>query len=153
TSRQHPRRSTARPSSTHLSPTCKASASRTNRRPRRRRNESALGSPGRYLHGARDVRVHRHLGVGVAALSQARVRCAGQLAGRGRRRPAMSTFWSAWVIALIIVNLGITLFLFVWGILVKIPTLPDGTSGHVWAHGVLREGIHNLPRWWIVLSS
>src|SRR5262245_14333689 len=65
----------------------------------------------------------------------------------------MSSFWSAWVIALIVINLGITLFLFIWGIRVKIPTLPDGTSGHVWAHGVLREGIRNLPTWWIVLSS
>ena len=41
----------------------------------------------------------------------------------------MSGFWSAWVILLIVVNLGITLFLFVWGIRVKIPTQPDGTSG------------------------
>ena len=65
----------------------------------------------------------------------------------------MSGFWSAWVILLIVVNLGITLFLFVWGIQVKIPTQPDGTSGHVWAHGVLREGIRNLPTWWIVLST
>ena len=65
----------------------------------------------------------------------------------------MSGFWSAWVVTLIVINLGITLFLFIWGIRVKIPTQPDGTSGHVWAHGVLREGIRNLPTWWIVLSA
>lgn len=65
----------------------------------------------------------------------------------------MSEFWSAWVMLLVVVNLGITLFLFLWGIRVDIPTQPDGTSGHVWAHGVLREGVRNLPTWWIVLSS
>jgi len=65
----------------------------------------------------------------------------------------MSEFWSAWVILLIVVNLGITLFLFLWGPRVDIPTQPDGTSGHVWAHGVLREGVRRLPTWWIILSS
>ena len=65
----------------------------------------------------------------------------------------MSAFWSRWVIILICFNLGITLFLFVWGLQVKIPTQADGTSGHVWAHGVLREGVKNLPKWWIILSA
>jgi cytochrome c oxidase cbb3-type subunit 3 len=54
---------------------------------------------------------------------------------------------------LVVLNLGITLFLFLWGPRVKIPTLPDGTSGHVWAHGVLREGIRRLPRWWVFMSG
>jgi cytochrome c oxidase cbb3-type subunit 3 len=65
----------------------------------------------------------------------------------------MSDFWSAWVILLIVVNLGITLFLFLWGTRVDIPTQPDGTSGHVWAHGVLREGVRRLPTWWVVMSA
>ncbi len=65
----------------------------------------------------------------------------------------MSEGWSAWVILLICVNLGITLFLFLWGTRVDIPTQPDGTSGHVWAHGVLREGVRPLPKWWIVMSA
>ena len=65
----------------------------------------------------------------------------------------MSRFWSIWVIALMVLNLGITLWLFFWAPRVKIPTLPDGTSGHVWAHGVLREGIRNLPVWWIIFSA
>ncbi|WP_449429462.1 cytochrome-c oxidase, cbb3-type subunit III [Rhodanobacter umsongensis] len=65
----------------------------------------------------------------------------------------MSNGWSLWVMFLVVLNLGITLFLFLWGPRVKIPTLPDGTSGHVWAHGVLREGVRRLPRWWIVLSA
>ncbi|TAL85239.1 MAG: cytochrome-c oxidase, cbb3-type subunit III [Rhodanobacter sp.] len=65
----------------------------------------------------------------------------------------MSTFWSWWVMSLIVLNLGVTLFLFLWGPRAKIPTLPDGTSGHVWAHGTLREGVRRLPRWWLLLSA
>ncbi|QHS10831.1 cytochrome-c oxidase, cbb3-type subunit III [Sinimarinibacterium sp. NLF-5-8] len=65
----------------------------------------------------------------------------------------MTAFWSGWVIALILFNLGITFFLFAWGLRVKVPTQPDGTSGHVWAHGVLRESVRNLPKWWIVMSG
>ena len=65
----------------------------------------------------------------------------------------MTDFWSTWVVVFVVVNLGITLFLFVWGLCVDIPTLPDGTSGHAWAHGVLREGVRRLPIWWVVLST
>jgi cytochrome c oxidase cbb3-type subunit 3 len=64
----------------------------------------------------------------------------------------MSDFWSAWVIVLLVLNLALVLFLFVWAQIVKIPTEPDGTTGHVWAHGVLREGVRNLPWWWVVYS-
>ncbi|MFC5435125.1 cytochrome-c oxidase, cbb3-type subunit III [Rhodanobacter umsongensis] len=65
----------------------------------------------------------------------------------------MSSGWSLWVMFLVVLNMGITLFLFLWGPRAKIPTLPDGTSGHVWAHGVLREGVRKLPRWWVVFSA
>lgn len=65
----------------------------------------------------------------------------------------MSTFWSAWVIGLTVFNLGLTFFLFIWGQRVKIPTLPDGTSGHTWAHGALREGVRRLPLWWAAISG
>jgi cytochrome c oxidase cbb3-type subunit 3 len=65
----------------------------------------------------------------------------------------MSAGWSLWVMFLVVLNMSITLFLFLWGPRVKIPTLPDGTSGHVWAHGVLREGVRKLPRWWVVFSA
>jgi cytochrome c oxidase cbb3-type subunit 3 len=65
----------------------------------------------------------------------------------------MSTFWSWWVMSLIVLNLGITLFLFLWGPRAKIPTLPDGTTGHAWAHGTLREGVRRLPRWWLLMSA
>lgn len=64
----------------------------------------------------------------------------------------MSPFWSAWVIGLIVLNLGISFFLLLWGTRVKIPTLSDGTTGHTWAHGVLREGVRKLPMWWFLLS-
>ncbi|MCG3144696.1 MAG: Cbb3-type cytochrome c oxidase subunit CcoP [Gammaproteobacteria bacterium] len=64
----------------------------------------------------------------------------------------MSSGWSWWVIGLIVFNLGVTFLLFLWAPRAKVPVLPDGTTGHVWAHGVLREGMHRLPGWWIVAS-
>ncbi|MCC6611701.1 MAG: cytochrome-c oxidase, cbb3-type subunit III [Burkholderiales bacterium] len=64
----------------------------------------------------------------------------------------MSSGWSWWVIGLIVLNLGVTFFLFLWAPRAKVPVLPDGTTGHVWAHGALREGMHRLPGWWIVAS-
>ena len=65
----------------------------------------------------------------------------------------MSRFWSGWVMFLVVLNLGITLFLFVWAQRLKIPTRSDGTTGHVWAHGVLREGVRKLPLWWVLISA
>ena len=65
----------------------------------------------------------------------------------------MTEFWSGWVILLSVFTLGASLFLFIYGLRVDIPTQPDGTSGHVWAHGVLREGVRSLPVWWIVISA
>jgi len=65
----------------------------------------------------------------------------------------MNGFWSAWVIFFIVLNLGIALFLFVFSQRVDIPTDADGTSGHTWAHGVLREGVRRLPLWWVVTSA
>ncbi|MBS0212922.1 MAG: cytochrome-c oxidase, cbb3-type subunit III [Proteobacteria bacterium] len=64
----------------------------------------------------------------------------------------MSSFWSWWVMVLVVFNMGLTFFLFLWAPRAKVPVLPDGTTGHVWAHGVLREGLHRLPRWWIAMS-
>ncbi|HLS82004.1 MAG TPA: c-type cytochrome [Steroidobacter sp.] len=65
----------------------------------------------------------------------------------------MSAFWSGWVKFLVIFNLGVAAFLFAWSQRVRIPTLPDGTTGHSWAHGVLREGVRALPRWWVLFSA
>ncbi|HWK72932.1 MAG TPA: cytochrome-c oxidase, cbb3-type subunit III [Povalibacter sp.] len=65
----------------------------------------------------------------------------------------MSGFWSGWIKFLVVLNLGITFFLFIAAQRLKIPTQPDGTSGHVWAHGVLREGVRKLPLWWVLSSA
>lgn len=65
----------------------------------------------------------------------------------------MSLFWSLWIMFLVVLNLGITFFLYLWAPRAKIPVRPDGTSGHVWAHGVLREGVRPLPLWWVLLSG
>jgi cytochrome c oxidase cbb3-type subunit 3 len=65
----------------------------------------------------------------------------------------MTEFWSNWVTLLAVFTLAASLFLFIYGLWVDIPTQPDGTSGHVWAHGVLREGVRSLPVWWIVISA
>ncbi len=65
----------------------------------------------------------------------------------------MSMGWSLWVMFLVTLNMGITFFLFLWGPRAKIPILPDGTSGHVWAHGALREGVRKLPLWWVLFSA
>jgi cytochrome c oxidase cbb3-type subunit 3 len=64
----------------------------------------------------------------------------------------MSSFWSGWVIVLLVLNVGLAVFLFVWSQIVHIPTEPDGTTGHVWAHGVLRESVRKLPLWWVIYS-
>ncbi|HEY6643695.1 cytochrome-c oxidase, cbb3-type subunit III [Povalibacter sp.] len=65
----------------------------------------------------------------------------------------MSGFWSGWVMFLVVLNLGITFFLFLWSQRLQIPTQPDGTTGHVWAHGVLRESVRKLPLWWVLFSA
>lgn len=64
----------------------------------------------------------------------------------------MSTFWSTWIIVLAVLTFGISFLLLCWAPWVKIPTQPDGTTTHVWAHGVLREGVKDLPRWWMFIS-
>ncbi len=64
----------------------------------------------------------------------------------------MSSFWSWWVMVLVVFNLSVTFLLFLWAPHAKVPTLPDGTTGHYWAHGTIREGMHRLPTWWLVLS-
>ena len=60
----------------------------------------------------------------------------------------MSGFWSGWVILLAALTIGLSVFLFVWGLWVRIPTQADGTTGHDWDG--IREGMHKLPWWWIV---
>jgi cytochrome c oxidase cbb3-type subunit 3 len=43
--------------------------------------------------------------------------------------------------------------LFIWALRVSIPTQADHTTGHVWAHGALREAVRKLPLWWILFSA
>lgn len=62
----------------------------------------------------------------------------------------MSGFWLAWVIVLAVLTIGISVSLFVGGMRVKLPTQADGTTGHDWDG--IREGVRNLPWWWIVYS-
>ncbi len=65
----------------------------------------------------------------------------------------MTSGWSLWVMFLVSLNMSITFLLFLWAPRAKIPMAPDGTSGHVWAHGAVREGLHRLPRWWVWFSA
>lgn len=64
-----------------------------------------------------------------------------------------SDFWSGWVMALVAINYSVILFLFLWAPWVKIPTVKDGTTGHVWSNGAIREGLKKLPRWWLIMST
>src|SRR5690606_32805010 len=161
TSPRRRRPSRARPASTRWSRTCRASAPRAvrspaswcSRRTREPRHEPGVGPCHRRDHGDPDAELHRHLDLGMEQAAQEEVRRAFAHPDEGRRGQAMSLGWSLWVMFLVVFNMGITFFLFIWGQRVEIPVLPDGTSGHVWAHGVLREGVRKLPRWWVFLSA
>ena len=63
----------------------------------------------------------------------------------------MSGFWAGWVIFLAVLTIGISVSLFIGGLRVKLPTQEDGTTGHDWDG--IREGVRNLPWWWIVYSA
>lgn len=65
----------------------------------------------------------------------------------------MSPGWSIWVMVLVVFNLGITLFLYLWAPHAKVPVQEDGTTGHVWSNGAIREGLAPLPMWWVLLSG
>jgi len=64
----------------------------------------------------------------------------------------MSLFWSIYVGVLITSNLGLAIFLYFYGTRVKIPIEGDGTTGHSWDNGHLRESVRKLPRWWAMMS-
>ncbi len=65
----------------------------------------------------------------------------------------MNGFWSGWVIFFVVFNWTLVTVLLIVANRVRIPTREDGTTGHVWAHGVIREGVRALPMWWIILSA
>ncbi len=64
----------------------------------------------------------------------------------------MTLFWSIYVGVLVTSNLGLAIFLYFYGTRVKIPIEGDGTTGHSWDNGHLRESVRRLPRWWAVMS-
>lgn len=64
----------------------------------------------------------------------------------------MSLFWSIYVGVLVSSNIGLAIFLYVYGTRVKIPIEGDGTTGHSWDNGKLRESVRKLPRWWAIMS-
>lgn len=59
----------------------------------------------------------------------------------------MNAFWSDWVKILVVLNLVIVLVCFILSEVMRVPTQPDGTTGHVWGGGI-RDGVRRLPRWW-----
>lgn len=65
----------------------------------------------------------------------------------------MSSFWAGWVMAYVVINFGVIFLLYLWAPKVDIPTDADGTTGHSWSHGMIKEGLHKLPLWWIVISG
>lgn len=65
----------------------------------------------------------------------------------------MSEFWSGWIMALVIINYVVIFLLFLWAPKVHIPTDKDGTTGHTWANGTIKEGLHALPKWWLIMST
>lgn len=64
----------------------------------------------------------------------------------------MSAFWSGWVIFFVVLNWSVVTFLVIYAIRVPIPTTEYGTTGHMWAHGTISEGVKKLPKWWIAMS-
>ncbi|MFV0476672.1 MAG: cytochrome-c oxidase, cbb3-type subunit III [Parahaliea sp.] len=64
----------------------------------------------------------------------------------------MSSFWSGWIIFFVILNWSVVVILFVVANRVRIPMAEDGTTGHVWSNGEIREGARKLPAWWVIMS-
>lgn len=64
----------------------------------------------------------------------------------------MTSGLSLFVMVLVVINMGSIFFLFLWAPRARIPVDADGTTGHSWASGTIREGLHRLPTWWVVLS-
>lgn len=64
----------------------------------------------------------------------------------------MSAFWIGWVIFFVVLNWALATVLLIYATWVHIPTDTDGTTGHVWAHGAIREAVRRLPGWWTMGS-
>lgn len=60
----------------------------------------------------------------------------------------MSTFWSIFVIALVVLNIGGCLWLLAWTMNMHSSDEDDDSTGHTWDLD-LKEYNHPLPRWWL----
>lgn len=60
----------------------------------------------------------------------------------------MSTFWSLFIIVLVVVNIGGCVWLLVWTMNMRTADEDDQSTGHVW-DGDLTEYNNPLPRWWL----
>jgi len=60
----------------------------------------------------------------------------------------MSTFWSIFIIALVLINVGGCIWLIAWTMNMKTDEETDDSTGHVW-DGDLKEYNNPLPKWWL----
>ena len=60
----------------------------------------------------------------------------------------MSTFWSIFVIVLVVINVGGCLWLIVWTMNMNTAEQDDDSTGHTW-DGDLKEYNNPLPKWWL----
>lgn len=62
----------------------------------------------------------------------------------------MSNFWSFWIIAIVVLNIGGCAWLLMWTRKMNIADMPaDGTTGH--EYDGIREYNNPLPAWWLYL--
>ena len=60
----------------------------------------------------------------------------------------MSTFWSIFIIVLVIINVGGCLWLIAWTMNMKTEEETEDSTGHVWDED-LKEYNNPLPKWWL----
>ena len=60
----------------------------------------------------------------------------------------MSTFWSIFVIVLVVINVGGCVWLITWTMNMNTADHDDDSTGHTW-DGDLREYNNPLPKWWL----
>lgn len=60
----------------------------------------------------------------------------------------MSTFWSIFIIVLIVINVGGCLWLIAWTMNMKTDEEDENSTGHTW-DGDLKEYNNPLPKWWL----
>ena len=60
----------------------------------------------------------------------------------------MTTFWSIFIIALVVINVGGCLLLITWTTNMKTGQADTESTGHVW-DGDLKEYNNPLPKWWL----